>query len=111
MFAVLILSILTRLSRRLHHRSREQTMGKKLADMTPIEVARYRALAARRAARWTLLRLRCVERPDRLSPELRETMESTIAWAQAILAATRPGWVKKASRDELVHLFRHLSEQ
>jgi hypothetical protein len=86
-------------------------MRKKFPDMTPIELARYRALAARRAARWTLLRLKCVERPDRLSPELRKTLDSTIAWTRTILAATRPAWVKKASRDELVQLFRHLSEQ
>jgi len=75
-------------------------MRKNLADMTPIELARDRALAARRAGRYfganaSNARIACRRNYAK----------------QTFLAATRPAWVKKASHDELVQLFRHLSEQ
>jgi propanediol dehydratase small subunit len=83
-------------------------MRNKLAEMTPIEALRYSALAARRAAQRALFEVNSIKNTDSLSPEAAKAMQSTVAWAQTVLATTRPAWVKKAARDELLQLFSHL---
>jgi hypothetical protein len=72
----------------------------KLADMAPLELARWRALQSRRSAQRALKQLSFI-RPGDISPQQRETLKATEAYARSIIATTKPSWVRPAGLHDL----------
>ena len=79
----------------------------KLAEMSPLEQGRWRALQIRRTTQRALDHWNAID-PSQLSSEERAKLTADIAHAKTVIALTKPAWVRSASRAELLAVLSHL---
>jgi hypothetical protein len=81
----------------------------KIADMTPLEHARFTILSCRRLARRVLRRSARIRDSEALSPTERATSDRHYTEARTTNALTKPSWVARATLEELYSAMAHLS--
>jgi hypothetical protein len=78
----------------------------KIADMTLLELARFRLMQVRRTSRRRLKLLGHVW--EELPPQRRAECEAHRAAFESYVAVTKPSWIRSAPLSELMAALRHI---